>query len=382
MPQPKNVFVTGATGFLGSHLSLELLQKGYRVRALARGSSTASPQQRVEETLRDAAGSTELLQPLMERLEVIEGDMSRPGLGMTDEIQRRLLASTDGVWHCAASLSFAEEDRDEIFQMNVVGTEHLLRLVERLPSRRLHHVSTAYIAGNRPDVAMETDIDVGQTFKNPYEESKCRSELLVADAHLRKAVRASVYRPSIVVGDSRTGRITHFHGVYAFIRALWTTLERVRRQTRGNGVIHFPLRVPGSRSGTLNFVPIDYVTNAMTWIGSRESSLGKTYHLTNPEPTPNTWWLPSISRILGVEGVEIVGQEGFATRPMTKLELLFRKQLAFYYMYLQGEPRFDCRQTRQALEGSGIECPHVTDALMEKMVGWYLDYLNRSKNAT
>src|SRR5215831_20689197 len=173
MPERKNVFVTGATGFLGSHLTLRLLQQGHHVRVLARGSKTASPQERVEHTLRDVAGSAELLRPYLCQLEVLEGDISQEEFGVSAR-SRELVETSDEIWHCAASLSFAEEDREEIFRMNIGGTEHLLRVVEQTASRRLHHVSTAYVAGNRPDIANENDIDAGQTFKNAYEESKCR----------------------------------------------------------------------------------------------------------------------------------------------------------------------------------------------------------------
>src|SRR5437764_2245885 len=164
--------------------------------------------------------------------------------------------------------------------MNVDGTRNVLDLVREIPGRRLHHVSTAYIAGNRSDLALETEIDIGQSFRNPYEESKCRAELMIADAHKAGNITASVYRPSIVIGDSKTGRVTHFHGVYAFVRALWGVLARMRRRRPDEDGIHLHLRVPGSTSGTLNFVQIDYVVDGMVNIGSRELRLGQVYNLT------------------------------------------------------------------------------------------------------
>jgi nucleoside-diphosphate-sugar epimerase len=370
MPEPKNVFITGATGFLGSHLAARLLQDGCQVTALARGSKNASPKSRVEDVLSDV-GSVPL-----KNLQVVEGDISLPGLGLSDASKKQVISSTDEVWHCAASLSFQQEDRDEIFRMNVDGTRHVLEIVRQTPARRLQHVSTAYIAGNRQDLALESEINVGQTFKNAYEESKCRAELLIADEHGQGAIVASVYRPSIVIGDSRSGRTTHFHGVYAFIRALWAGIERLRRRMPTSGPVNLPLRVLGVESQTLNFVPIDYVVDGMVSMSRRVDSVGATYHLANPYATENRLWLHTICRLLRVEGVQLVGENAFSKTPMTKLEALFQKQMAFYYQYLQGEPRFDCRRALDALKNTGIECPRVTVELINKMIGWYVDLLN------
>ena len=370
MSKPKRVFVTGATGFLGSHLTARLLDLGYDVTALARGSKTTSAEDRVRDVLRTVGTSS------FDRLTVIEGDISLAGLGLSEAARKRIISSTDETWHCAASLSFQQEDRDEIFRMNVDGTRHLLELVKQTPTQRLHHVSTAYVAGNRPDVSLETEINVGQTFKNPYEESKCRAEMLISDELRRRAIVASVYRPSIVIGDSRSGRVTHFHGVYAFIHALWAALERLRRKVPEGGVVHLPLRVLGAEAQTLNFVPIDYVVDAMLAISERPDSIGNTYHLANPVPTENRLWLPSICRLLRVDGIRLVEQNSFLKNPMSKLESLFQKQMAFYYQYLQGEPRFDCRRALDALKNTGVECPRVTTELIDKMVGWYVNMLN------
>ena len=185
----------------------------------------------------------------------------------------------------------------------------------------------------------------------------------------------------MVIGDSRTGRITHFHGVYAFIKGLWSTLERLRRRNPTNGTITLELRVPGSGDGTLNFAPIDYVVSGMVEIARQNSSAGKTYHLANPVPTPNRVWLPAISKLLGVEGLHFVDPDDFAKTPPNRLEALFRKHMAFYYMYLRGEPRFDCHNTIEALRGTGISCPHVTEPLINKMIGWYIDHLDDDSNS-
>src|SRR5215831_13816269 len=203
MSKPKKIFITGATGFLGSHLAARLLDDGHQVAVLARGSRNLSAEARVKEVLRDVGTLR------FDRLTVFEGDISAPDLGLSEEAKKRIIASTDEIWHCAASLFFQQEDRSEIFRMNVEGTRHVLELVKQTSTRRLHHVSTAYVAGNRTDIALETDINVGQTFKNAYEESKCQAEMLISAEQAKQTIVASVYRPSIVIGDSRSGRVTH-----------------------------------------------------------------------------------------------------------------------------------------------------------------------------
>ncbi|HET9217819.1 MAG TPA: SDR family oxidoreductase [Terriglobia bacterium] len=366
--------VTGVTGFVGSHLAYRLLKDGHHVTALARGARNTSARDRVIGVLGDVAGSTEGLREHLDRLEVLEGDISQPFLGLAEETFRRTASNSDAVWHCAASLSFTDEEREEIFRMNVGGTQNVLDLVCQTPLRRLHHVSTAYVAGTK-ELAKESEVETGQSFRNAYEASKCEAELLVGDVHDRKLVTSTIYRPSIVIGDSVTGRATHFHGVYAFIRGLFAGAARLRRKGVSNGQVHLPVRVLGKMTTTLNFVPIDYVVNGMVHIGGQAASAGGTYHLANPHPTPNNLWLPHICRLLGVTGVELVDQSAFEAHPPTRMEAAFQKQMAFYYMYLQGEPLFDCSRTLEALQGTGIACPRVTVEFIERIVGWYVSYL-------
>jgi nucleoside-diphosphate-sugar epimerase len=311
------------------------------------------------------------------RLEVIEGDIGAPLLGLDDTTYRRVCGGIDEVWHSAASLSFIEEHRAEIFRMNVGGTERVVEMTGRTPGKRLHHVSTAYVAGRRFERVLESELDVGQEFRNPYEESKCRAEAMVEREHRRGGILATIYRPSVVIGDSGSGRATHLHGVYAFIRGLWSVVERTRRET-GQEAVELPLRVRGDINRTLNFVPIDYVTRAMLHAGSSESSVGRRFHMTNPGATPNRLWLGTVCEQLGVRGVELVSDDAFETKPMTRIETIFHRQMAFYYQYLAGEPEFDCGETLAAIEGSGIHCPEVTPEFTRKMTGWYIDQLNRT----
>lgn len=378
----KRIFLTGANGFLGSHLCNALLKEGHHIIALVRASKTETGHDRLTKTLARVAQDDYSLKGRLDRLEVVEGDISAHSLGLSTADNQRLKVNTDEVWHSAASLSFLEEDRESILRMNLDGTRNILQWTSETTGKRLHHVSTAYIAGKRTGIVREDEIDVGQQFKNPYEDSKCQSEVLVDAAHRAGSVSASIYRPSIVIGESRTGYTTHFHGVYAFIRGLWATIERLRRRQTGSDIVQLALRMRGSESSTLNFVPVDYVTQAMVAIGRQPSSAGSIYHLANPEGTENRLWLDIVCDQLRVKGIHIVDERVFEDVPMTKMETFFQRQMSFYYQYLNSEPRFDCSNAVKALSNTGIACPEVTAKFARKMTGWYIDLLNRKISCT
>jgi thioester reductase-like protein len=371
MPAARRIFLTGSTGFLGSHLTAALLGAGHQVVALARGASGLTAHERVLEMMSRVRAGT----PGSDQLEVIEGDISTSRLGLDPTVFEGLGGRIDEIWHCAASLSFLEEDREQIFRMNVQGTRHVLDLAERVPGRRLHHVSTAYVAGDR-SVFAEDDLDVGQGFRNPYEESKFEAERMLRSALEGGTACVTVYRPSVVVGEADSGRVTHFHGVYAFIRGLWAVARRIRRGSPASEPVELDLRIQGSASSTLNFVPIDFVTAAIIALADSTASAGRTYHLTNPIPTPNHLWLGILCDQIGIRGVRLVSPAEFAASPMTRLEKVFHRQMTFYAPYLLSEPTFDCTRTLEDLRPSRITCPEMTRNTAARITGWYIDLLN------
>src|SRR5438093_7590088 len=212
------VLLTGATGFLGGEVLARLLERGERpVYALVRAPNEEDADARlrvvVESLLRDPGSRAK-------RAIAIAGDVTNPGLGMGAGRREWLAERVDRIIHCAASVSFTL-GIDESRAINVEGTRRALDFGQ-LCARRgglgyLVHVSTAYVAGTHAGTFGEQDLDCGQGFRNAYERSKFEAELMVQEH--RASLPVQVVRPSIVVGDSRTGWTPAFNVVYGPLRA-------------------------------------------------------------------------------------------------------------------------------------------------------------------
>ena len=201
----------------------DLLLEGRRLAVLVRRDRKRPAAERVEGVVR--AWETELGRPLP-RPAVLEGDLSRPLCGLDARAVAWLGDHCDEVLHNAASLTFRGADRAcEPWRTNVEGTRQVLDVCRAAGIRHFHHVSTAYVCGLRDGTVREDELDVGQSFGNDYERSKVEAERLVRSAGHLDTV--TVFRPSIIVGDSRTGFTSTYHGFFAVLRLGHTLLTRV-----------------------------------------------------------------------------------------------------------------------------------------------------------
>jgi thioester reductase-like protein len=224
------VLITGATGFVGREILSRFLERDDRhVFALVRADNDDQ-----------AAGRL----PGHERLTAVAGDIEQRNLGLAEGSSERLHREVTTVLHCAASVSF-EMPLEESRSVNVDGTRRVLdfaRGCSRL--ERFSYVSTAYVAGEPGGLFREDELAVGQEFRNPYERSKFEAELALrsegADLPLQ------ILRPSIVVGDSTTGRTSSFNVLYGPLKAF------------ARGAIP---AIPAERDAPVDIVPVDYVAD-------------------------------------------------------------------------------------------------------------------------
>ena len=255
MDSEELILVTGATGFLGVQLVHELLDRQpHAVLALLiRDRPGQSGQQRAD-----------LIVPPAERprVQIYSGDVSQPNCGLDSAAYQRLSAETTRVIHSAATVRF-NQSLDEARRINVEGTCRVLDFAAGARQlRSLAYVGTAYVAGERTGLVRESELAVGQSYRNTYEQTKAEAEALVR-ARLG-SLPGVILRPSIIVGDSRTGVTSSFKMMYwplkIYARRLWRT-------------------VPGYPDAVLDIVPVDFVAAAVARLVFDEAAFGCTVHL-------------------------------------------------------------------------------------------------------
>jgi thioester reductase-like protein len=257
-------FVTGATGFIGRRLVERLLERKGKIHVLVREDSLS----RLDDLIEDWEARSEAT--VSRRVHPVIGDLRHPLLGLDDEQLATLEGSVEHFFHLAAVYDMtAPLERD--VAVNVGGTGHAVELAAALGARHLHHVSSIAIAGAYRGVFGEDQFDEGQRLPSPYHATKFEAERLVRE---QVHVPWRVYRPGIVVGDSRTGEMDKIDGPYYFFKAIQRTRQLVPQW----------LPLVGLDLGKTNVVPVDWVAGALDHIAHRPGLDGRAFHLTYPRP--------------------------------------------------------------------------------------------------
>lgn len=348
-----HILLTGATGLLGRYLLRDLMLADVPVAAVVRSSRRQSAEDRIEALM----GTWEdLLQRKMPRPYVLEGDITEPFLGLDATSRHWVDQNCDSVLHNAASLSFVATSEDgEPYRSNIKGTQHVLDLCQETGIRDFHHVSTAYVAGLRTGRIMENELDVGQKLSNPYEESKVAAEKLVRSAEFLSP--PTVYRPAIIVGDSKTGFTSTFHGFYACLE-LAHTLVGSMGMIGTNSEKPKKTRISLDGTETKNFIPVDWVSEVITSIVTRPQYHGQTYHLTPRERISAVMIRDVLEKAYGFYGAEFSGHGKPIDHP-DEIERLFYEQIRVYDSYWRDDPEFDTTNLQAA-------CPHLPCPRMDE----------------
>jgi nucleoside-diphosphate-sugar epimerase/pimeloyl-ACP methyl ester carboxylesterase len=337
------ILLTGATGFIGSNLAAQILatESAYLF-CLVRGNGD-NLQKRLVDAVSAAAktaGNWRKIQPQLARLVAIPGDLTRDSLLTSLGADRKLAdANIAEVWHCAASLCFEEHRRAEIFRHNVAGTERVLKLAVELRARAFRHLSTAYVAGKGQGKIPESPYDASVPCNNLYEESKRLAEDRVLAAERCGGMSVTIFRPSIVIGNSRTFQATTESGFYGFLAGLFVFADEVEDKVPGY-LARNPLRVLSEKSTALNLIPVDLLVSEALAI-ARNPPDGRTiFHLTNPFPVR----IEQVRRsVLGPLGRTCVLRFDLVTdeSELRPLDSLFHNRFRFYSSYLINNKIFE-----------------------------------------
>jgi thioester reductase-like protein len=291
-----------------------------------------------------------LRQPELDgRVVLDDGDIIDANLGLrnADALKRNVTS----IYHLAAlyDLSVA---RDIAMRVNVQGTERVLHFAAQCPNfERLHYVSTCYVSGRHRGVFHESDLDVGQTFNNHYEETKYLAEVAVRRM-MRAGLRATIYRPSIVVGDSVTGVTQKYDGPYFAIQWLLRQKRIAIMPVVGR---------PGSTE--FNIVPRDFVIDAIAHLSGLPRSRGATYALADPHPLTVDEVLRTMGECTERTIVRIPLPLGMAKWSIERMPGVFEllRIPASSVDYFVHPTRYDTAVATTALQGSGITCPRFPD---------------------
>jgi NAD(P)-dependent dehydrogenase (short-subunit alcohol dehydrogenase family) len=359
-------FVTGATGFIGRFLLVELLKREGVIYVLCRASSL----DKLDE-LRDRLGTDD------QRIVPIIGDLSKERLGVEADVIDKLNGKIDHFFHLAAIYDLTA-DADSQRVANVEGTRHALQLAEAVHAGRFHQVSSIAAAGlykgRWTEDMFDEAVDVDN---NPYYATKHESERVVRE---ESTVPWRVYRPGVVVGHSETGEIDKIDGPYYFFRAIQRLRSLAPSWLRGIGI----------EGGQINLVPVDYVAKAMDYLAHQEGLDGRAFSLTDPEPMTvgqmanafakaakapqfavnvDTRLLDSVPRPVKALAARLPGAKQVVDLALAELGI--PREVLHYVDY---PTIFDSTATQEALRGSGISVPPLSSYAQTLWEFWERTY--------
>jgi thioester reductase-like protein len=333
-----SIFFTGFPGFLGSELLPRVL-----------GRTDDDALCLVQPKFR-ALAEERIPPALAKRVKLVDGDL-------TQSLDHIDASGIREAWHLAAVYDLAVP-RDLGMRVNVTGTQRVLDLAARAPRfERLHYVSTCYVSGKYQGVFTEDDLEKGQAFNNYYEETKHLAEVAVR----KSGLPATIYRPSVVVGDSATGATQKFDGPYFVLQWLM----------RQPGIAVLPVVGRPSRY-RFNVVPRDFVMKAIEYLSALPQSVGKTYAIADPSPLTVDETIDVLAQAGGRRVLRVPLTKGMAKGSLQYVPGVYRllripPAAVDYFVH---PTLYDTTHATTDLAGSGIAAPRLRDYMPKLVEFW------------
>lgn len=349
----RSIFLTGFPGFIAGRLLEKLAHPETQFFLLAQPQFVESAMQEVEE-IADFTGTP------LDNFVIVEGDITEPQLGISNEDLETIQFETTDVFHLAAVYDLAV-GKDVAFRVNLEGTKNVNDLVCSVKQlRRYNYVSTCYVAGKRTGRVFETDLEHKDGFRNFYEETKYLAELEVE--RLKSHLPVTIYRPSVVVGDSQTGETAKYDGIYYLIHYLRKAPSLLRVVNVGNSAVR------------LNLVPVDFVVDAIAALSRDDRAVGKTIALADPEPL-------TTAEIFDAIAMELAGRRSEFDPPPKLVEWFLNLRISppltglphYGVPYFFLAQSYDTEISTALLKKHQIQCPRF-----DRYVGNLLDFVEEN----
>jgi nucleoside-diphosphate-sugar epimerase len=378
----KTVILTGATGFLGSHLMIRLLQMGYHLQVLGRPGKKRSLRERLLNLLNWFAASR-----FADHVTSFETDFAKKDLGLSCQDYAQLCATAPMVIHCAADTSFAERNRQLVMALNVHALEGILELVKKSRASCFHYFSTAYAVGDISGAVPELPVTSGR-FHNVYEESKAIAETRVSRHCKDFSIPYTIIRPAIVYGDSVSGRSLKFNALYSPLKSMQMIKDIYLHDLQKNGgsksaqygifidadgYLQLPIRIFLPHEGFINLIPVDYFTAAAVAIIENPAA-GEIYHISSGTPANMETLADYTEQFLQLKGLQVVCHCPDRNTTLNPPEELFDHFLKPYYPYLSDKRCFENKNTIKAT--GGLHPPELSYEIFSRCmdyaraVGW------------
>jgi thioester reductase-like protein len=349
----ESIFLTGFPGFIASRL-VEKLAKSYVQFFLL-----VQPRflEKAMSEIQTIAARTETP---VDNFALIEGDITKTNFGADVEDLDTLRKEVTDIYHLAAAYDLAVE-KDLAFRVNLEGTRHVNDFAETVENlRRFNYISTCYVAGMRTGKIFENELEHKEGFRNYYEETKYLAELEVEK--LKEILPVTIFRPSVVVGDSQTGETTKYDGIYYLIHYLRKSPGLLRLFNVGNKKVR------------LNLVPVDFVVDGIAALSHDEKATGKTIALADPNPLTTAELFDTIA-------ASMTGKSSVVTPPPAIVEWSLLRSFSppitglphYAVPYFFIEQVYDTNGSKELLAEHGVKCPSFKEYAgnLLKFVGKY-----------
>jgi len=355
-----NIFLTGATGFLGGYLIKSFLEEDNNVYVLIRARNNKELLERKEKLIKDMF-PVDLISKAEQKIHAIRGDIKKVRLGISKEDFLYLQKKINIVFNSAAITAF-DWPLSKIRKINVLGTEHLMDMLltwkHHGALETINHISTSYVVGKYSDIFYENQTNVNQEFNNSYEQSKFESEQLL-EIYKKKGLIIDVFRPSIIV-DSIPVNINRISLLLRFLKILVAEIFNV---------------IPFKDETRMNFISVDNVVKAICTIAfDKEKKPNKVYHIVNPNFILFKELLDYGSKTFEVTRPVCLSEEDFQNSKLSFIQRrLSRYIMPYLKAYVNHSPIFDQSNTKTILEKNNVVLKYMDIDYLDQIFKEYKD---------